>query len=795
MKTILWANEVNQKDVPSVGGKGANLGEMIGNNFPVPDAFIVTADAYWKFLRESGIKEKIFKALDGLDVNDSNELMARSKKVRKIFDSGKVPWDLELDIINAYKKISKGAGKAAEFVAVRSSATAEDLPEASFAGQQETFLNIRGEEDLLKMVRQCWSSLFTPRAIFYREKQGFEHAQVALAVVVQRMVNSEVSGVMFTSDPVTGEPRIVIEAGYGLGEAIVGGEITPDTYTVDQKSLQIIDKKVAPQTWMYTRSPKGESVKLDVLEEVQKKQKLSNELIIKVGKSGRNIEKHYGEPMDVEWCVEANNVYIVQARPVTTIQKSEPAAAEGESGEAAGKEVVQVIEGASCEVTENIILKGLSASPGMACGKVTIIHDINELDKVKDGDILVTVMTTPDMVPAMQRAAAIVTDKGGSTCHAAIVSRELGIPCIVGTEANPEYGKATEVLKTDMGITVDSSLGIVYDGISQAVAEKKETAVGAVSYADAVPVTGTKVYMNLGVPDAAEKYKDLPALGVGLMREEFIVGTYVNQHPNALIEAGESQKFIDILAEGAAKVAKAFYPRPVIMRTSDFKTNEYRDLPGGEKYEPEEANPMIGWRGCSRYVKKDFEEAFRLEVRAILKVRNEMGLTNLWVMLPFVRTIDETKRIIAIMKEEGLERSKDFKLWLMAELPCNIFLADKFGELVDGFSIGSNDLTQLIMGADRDSDILAQMGYFDERNEAILRAIEHLIKVAHSMGKTVSICGQAPSVYPEFTEFLVRNGIDSISLNPDTVVATTKMIAQVEKKIMMERLAKLTEEK
>ncbi|UCH89109.1 MAG: phosphoenolpyruvate synthase [Thermoplasmata archaeon] len=792
MKTILWANEVTQKDVPSVGGKGANLGEMIGNNFPVPDAFIVSADAYWKFLRESGLKDKIFSALEGLDVNNSNELMERSKKIRKIFESGKVPWDLELDIINAYKKISKNAGKTADFVAVRSSATAEDLPEASFAGQQETYLNIRGEEDLLEKVRKCWSSLFTPRAIFYREKQGFDHTKVALAVVIQRMVNSEISGVMFTSDPVTGEPKIVIEAGFGLGEAIVGGEITPDTYIVDQKSLQIVDKKVSPQNWMYTRSEEGTSIKLDLPDDTGAKQKLSNELIIKVGKAGRNIEKHYGEPMDVEWCVEANNVYIVQARPVTTIKKETaaptPAAAEQESAE-----MGTTPEGETG--TGEILLKGLSASPGVVGGKVTIISDINELDRVKDGDIMVTVMTTPDMVPAMKRADGIVTDKGGSTCHAAIVSRELGIPCIVGTEAYTDYGKATDILRDEQEITVDAKLGVVYDGIQKAALDAKEAAATpwGVSVADVVPVTGTKVYMNLGVPDAAEKYAHLPAAGVGLMREEFIVGTYVKAHPNALIDAGESQKFIDILAEGAAKVAKAFFPRPVVMRTSDFKTNEYRELPGGEKYEPEEANPMIGWRGCSRYVKKEFEEAFRLEVRAILKVRNEMGLTNLWVMLPFVRTLDETKRIIEIMKEEGLERSKDFKLWLMAELPCNIFLADKFGEMVDGFSIGSNDLTQLIMGADRDSDILARMGYFDERNEAILRAIEHLIKVAHSMGKTVSICGQAPSVYPEFTEFLVRNGIDSISLNPDTVVATTKMIASVEQKVMMERLAKAAE--
>jgi len=684
MKTILWANEVTQKDVPTVGGKGANLGEMVGNNFPVPDAFIITAEAYWQYLRESELKEKIFTEMEGLNVDDSNELMEKSKAVREIFTHGKIPWDLELDIINAYKKLSKSAGKGAEFVAVRSSATAEDLPEASFAGQQETFLNVRGEDELLERVRLCWSSLFTPRAIFYREKQGFDHTKVALAVVVQKMVNSEVSGVMFTSDPVTGEPRTIIEAGFGLGEAIVGGEITPDTYIVDQKTLKILEKNIAPQHWMYTRGEDGHSIKLDLPDEAHKKQKLSNELIIKVGKAGRNIEKHYSQPMDVEWCVEANNVYIVQARPVTTIKKDAIAEKSDQEGAA-----VEESGGARTSGTGEIILKGLSASPGVVAGKVTVIQSINELDKVKEGDILVTTMTTPDMVPAMKRAGGIVTDQGGSTCHAAIVSRELGIPCIVGTEAYEDYGKATAKLTDGKEITLDGKLGIVYDGIKKEAveaAEKLASAPSGVSMADTAPITATKVLMNLGVPEAAEKYAGLPAAGVGLMREEFIVGTYVNAHPNALIEAGEGDKFVKILAEGAAMVARAFYPRPVVMRTSDFKTNEYRDLPGGEKYEPEEANPMIGWRGCSRYVKKDFEEAFRLEVRAILKVRNEMGLKNLWVMLPFVRTIDETKKIIGIMKEEGLERSKDFKLWLMAELPCNIFLADEFAELVDGFS-------------------------------------------------------------------------------------------------------------
>jgi pyruvate,water dikinase len=431
-------------------------------------------------------------------------------------------------------------------------------------------------------------------------------------------------------------------------------------------------------------------------------------------------------------------------------------------------------------------------------GKVVMVLDLEELGKVKEGDILVTKMTTPDMVPAMQRAAGIVTNEGGTTCHAAIVSRELGIPCIVGTE------EATEVLTEGMEITVEANLGVVYEGYTEEKSAAQSSAaagggadgasVGVGGAGMGVPVTGTKVLVNLGVPDAAVKHAALPVQGIGLMREEFIVGTYVKIHPNELIERGEPEKFVEILTEGMVQVAKAFFPRPVIMRTSDFKTNEYRDLEGGDKFEPEEANPMIGWRGCSRYVTPEYEEAFRLELRAIKKIRDEMGLTNLWVMLPFVRTVDEAKKIIDMMREEGLERNNDFKIWLMAEIPSNIFLADEFSKYVDGFSIGSNDLTQLIMGADRDSTILEKLGYFDERNEAVKRAIAMLIETAHKNGCSVSICGQAPSKYPEFTEFLVQHGIDSISVNPDKVMDTIRLVARVEKKIMLERLAKLTKD-
>lgn len=755
MKTVLWIAEVDKESTAAVGGKGANLGELLKSNFPVPNAFIITSDAFWLFLEETKLKNEIFDILSSIDINNSKELTEKSELIKDRITSAQIPWQLEIDILDAYRNLGNE-----EFVAVRSSATAEDLPEASFAGQQETFVNVNGDQELLEAVKKCWASLYTPRAIFYRAQHGFEHEKVALAVAVQKMINSDVSGVVFTSHPVTGEPKEVIEAGYGLGETTVGGKITPDTYTVDQATLKTLSKNISVQKIKYTRSEDGKTIECEVPLEQQNKQKLNDEKLYELAELGKRIEEHYKEPMDVEWCLENNNLYIVQARPVTTIKPA--------------KEVEKAV------AAKEPLLKGLPASPGIGIGKVALIKDASELDKVKEGDILVTKMTSPDMVPAMRRAKGIVTNDGGLTCHAAIVSRELGIPCIVGTQ------KATEVLKEGAEITVDAQTGVVYEGALEL--EPKEEPEEAVA-AEFVPITATKIYINMGVPEKAEEYAKLPVEGVGLMREEFIVSSYLGKHPCALIERGEGQKFVDTLADGFAKVARAFYPRPVVLRTSDFKTSEYRDLEGGDKFESVEANPMIGWRGCSRYVSKEYEEAFRLELRAIKKVR-ELGLKNLWVMLPFVRTLEDVKKSVEIMKEEGLERSEDFKVWLMAEVPSNIFLADRFAEFVDGFSIGSNDLTQLIMGADRDSELLAKLGYFDERNEAVKRAIEHLVKVAHEKNCSVSICGQAPSVYPEFTEFLVRIGIDSISLNPDVAKQTVRLVASIEQKLILEKLRK-----
>jgi len=766
MAIIAWFEEVDKNDIPLVGGKGANLGEMTQAGIRVPGGYNITIEGYDAFVEANKLHEKIMKHLEGLDVDDTAALQRASKDIRDLMEIQEIPEDLEKLIAKAYDKAIKGFPDA--FVAVRSSATAEDLPDASFAGQQETFLNVKGHDMLLDSVKKCWSSLWTPRAIFYRVQHGFSHEEVKLSVVVQRMVNSFTSGIMFTSDVTLGKPYCLIEGGWGLGEMIVSGTVTPDTYVVRKKDVTIHNKIIGRQLEQMIRNEDGGNIRLAVDDDKMQVQKIPDEMILEVARAGILIEKHYDRPMDVEWAVEDDTLYILQARPVTTEIK------EGDEEE----------EEEETTTEKKILLKGLGASPGQGVGKVVMVSDMEDLPKVKKGDILVTVMTTPDMVPAMVRSAGIVTNEGGMTCHAAIVSRELGIPCVVGTS------NATDVLKEGMTVTVEGKLGQVYEG---KVATKKAAAApgAAVAMAAPSPVTATKVYLNLAVPEKAEEYSRLPVDGIGLLRLEFIFINSVREHPVDLIKRGEGQKLVDKLAEGIGTVCGAMHPRPVIVRMSDFKTNEYRDMPGGEEYEPEEENPMIGWRGCSRYISDDYREAFRHELLAFVKVREEMGLTNAHPMLPFVRTEWELREIIEMMEAEGLKRGPDLKLYMMAEVPSNIFMADVFSQYIDGFSIGSNDLTQLIMGADRDSRILGNMGYFDERNPAVTRAISHLIKVAHANGVTVGICGQAPSVYPEFSEFLVREGIDTISLNHDTVVKTKQIIASAEQKVMLERLRSL----
>jgi pyruvate,water dikinase len=780
---VIWFDKLRKTDVPIVGGKNASLGEMINAKMPVPPGFAVTAYAYEKFIVETRIAEMIYKIIKETvtDPNDPKQYAVASEKIRELIESTPMPKAIETAVKTAYEKLNKSLNMKDAFVAVRSSATAEDLPDASFAGQQETYLNIKGAEDLLEKIMKCWSSLFTPRAIFYRNEKGFAHEKVFISVGVQKMVNSRAAGVMFTLNPVTGNTdELVIEGNYGLGETVVSGAVNPDDFVIDKKTVTIKERRIARKTIQYIRDPKtGKTIHLDVPENKQRETCVSDEEIVTLAELGKLIEKHYGMSMDIEWAIDQDlsfpkNIFVVQARP-ETVWSAKP------------MENVEQTEDKKLGEELKIVVRGISAGRrDYGSGIAKVVLDPDEAAKVmRKGDILVTDMTNPDFVPFMKIASAIVTDKGGVTSHAAIVSRELSIPCIVGTET------ATQVMKTGKQYTVDSRNAIVYEGVIPQATQPAKTSAAAVA-AEAAPVTATKIYMNLGVPEKAEDYKHLPFEGIGLMRVEFTLASAIGDHPLYLIDSGQGQTFVDKLAESVATVARAIQPRPVVVRLSDFKTNEYRDLKGGDKYEIVEENPMLGWRGCSRYISKWYEKAFRLECQAIMKCRREWGLKNVWVMLPMVRTLWEAKKVIAIMKDEGLERSRDFKLWFMAETPAIAIMADEFSKLVDGFSIGSNDMTQGVLMIDRDSERLGQMGYFDERDPAVKRIIAHLIRVAHENGCTVSICGEGPSNLPDFAEFLVRVGIDSMSVNNDAVVATRKLVASIEQKIILERLAEQT---
>jgi pyruvate, water dikinase len=784
---VSWFETLRVTDIPLVGGKNASLGEMINAGLPVPPGFAVTAYAYEKFLEETHLVDKIYKVINEVitDKDDPKLYDTASKKIREIIEKTAVPPSIQNAIIAAYKEMNKRLKLKETFVAVRSSATAEDLPDASFAGQQETFLNIRGAEDLLDKVLKCWSSLFTPRAIFYRNEKGFAHEKVFISVGVQKMVNSRAAGVMFTINPVTGDQNeIMIDGNFGLGETVVSGAVNPDNFVIDKKTGAIKERRLSRKTIKYVRDPKtGKTIHLDVPEMEQKIQCVTDQEVLKLAELAKLIEKHYGKAMDIEWAIDQDlpfpeNMFIVQARPETVWsgQKMEAPKPEEKKPEAELK----------------VVVKGIPAGKrGYGTGIAKVLLNPEEANaQMKKGDILVTGMTDPDFVPFMKLASAIVTDRGGATSHAAIVSRELNIPCVVGTET------ATQVMKTGQQYTVDSRNGVIYEGLlAEAVTPQSTTLNGAATaatvmqIAESAPVTATKIYMNLAAPEMIEQYKNLPFQGIGLMRTEFIFLNYVGEHPMHLIETGQSQKLVDKFAEGIAKVARAIEPRPVVVRFSDFKTNEYRNLKGGAKYEITEENPMLGWRGCSRYISKWYIDAFKLECQAIKKCRTEWALKNVYVMLPMVRTVWEAKKVLEIMKEEGLERGRDFKIWFMAETPSIAIMADEFSKLVDGFSIGSNDMTQGILMIDRDSERLGQMGYFDERDPAVKRIIARLIRVAHENGCTVSICGEGPSNLPDFAEFLIRVGIDSISVNNDAVVATKQNVAAVEQKIILERLA------
>ena len=774
---VLWFDELRRGDVALVGGKSSSLGELTSQtSVPVPYGFATTAEGYRYFMHATGLDVKIKELLQGLtDVEDPIQLREVTANIRKAICAADMPDDLADAIRKSYEELGKKVGEVNPFVAVRSSATAEDLPDASFAGQQDTYLNVQGADMVIQKVKECYASTFTDRATYYRTKKGFDHLSVALSAAVQMMVFSKAAGVMFTVDLVTGDDStITIEGAWGLGEYVVQGTVTPDNFKVKKDDLTILSKMVNTKPIKLVRKPGGDCEEQLVPEDEQKKQVISDEQVKELATYAKAIEAHYGCYMDMEWGVDErdNKVWLLQARPETVWSKKNKEKQEKK---------------AAVTTERSVVVKGLPASPGSAAGKAHVILDPAQIAEFKDGEILVTTMTAPDWVPAMKKAKAIVTDAGGMTCHASIVSRELGIPCIVGTKSRSV--EATTTIEDGMEITVDATNGIVYAGVvSDIVKPKEEAPAGTTTVvaAEPAPITGTKIYMNLGNPDLAEKYGKLPCDGIGLMREEFIWTTFIHEHPLYLIEIGQADRVVNQLADGMRKVCQALAPRPVTLRLSDFKSSEYRNLKGGDKYEPQESSALLGWRGASRYYDPKYIEAFKLELQAVRKVREEYGFKNLNIMVPFCRRVDEMERIVQIMAGEGLHRGPDFKVWLMAEIPSNIIMADQFNKFVDGYSIGSNDLTMLIMGCDRDNETVAPL--FDERNLAVKRAIRHLIAVAHKDGKTVSICGQAPSVYPDFAEFLVKSGIDSISVNPDAVVATRKHVAQIEQRILMDSL-------
>lgn len=775
---VLWFNELHRKDVNLVGGKSSSLGEMTSSmDVPVPYGFATTARAYQYFMQQTGLNDKVNSLLESIkDYEDSNELHAACEQIRNLIVDAKMPDDLASDIKEAYAQLAEKMGQVDPFVAIRSSATAEDLPNASFAGQQESYLNIKGAADVVDRVQQCYSSLFTDRATYYRHKQGFPHEKVALSAAVQMMVFSKASGIMFSVNVADGdESKIVIDAIYGLGEYIVLGKVTPDHFVVDKQSMKIVEKNIIKQQVELMRVPDGGTIEQEVPQVLQNKQVLTDAQVIELAGYAKEIERHYGCFMDMEYALDANTnrLWIVQARPETVWSQRK------KHKQTENQDVV-------AEKDAQIAIRGLPASPGLASGVVHVIDDPKDINEFKEGEILVTLMTSPDWVPAMKKATAIVTNSGGMTCHAAIVSREMQIPCIVGTKS--QNVAATEVLKTGDVVTVDAKNGIVYMGKVESILKKSAASApmsGQAIVSETFAPTATGVMMNLGDPDLADKYSTLPADGIGLMREEFLWTSFIHEHPLYLIEQGHPEKVVDMLASGISKVVRAMAPRSVVLRLSDFKSSEYRNLKGGDKFEPHEPADLLGWRGASRYYDPKYIEAFKLELAAVKKVRNEFGLKNLNIMIPFVRTVDEARKVTDIIRNEGLVRGADFKVYMMAEIPSNIILADQFNQFIDGYSIGSNDLAMLILGCDRNNDTVASL--FDERNLAVKRAIRHLIKVAHKDGKTVSICGQAPSEYPDFTNFLIQSGIDYVSVNPDMVKETKRNVAHFEQRIMLDK--------
>jgi len=794
---ILWFDQLGIEDVGLVGGKNASLGEMYRNLVPkgvkIPNGFAVTSYAYHYLLDHAGIRDDIQRILSDLDTTDMDNLAERGHKVRETIRNANFPQELQDQIVKSYYDLSSQYGENTD-VAVRSSATAEDLPDASFAGQQETYLNIKGPEQLIDACKRCFASLFTNRAISYRVDKNFDHFSIGLSIGVQKMVRSDkaCSGVMFSLDTESGFKDVAFITGaYGLGETVVQGAVNPDEYYVFKPTLKqgkrpIIQKKVGSKQikMIYsTDGGKSPTKTVNVDPEEQKKYVCTDDELLTLASWASTIEDHYSEkagyhkPMDMEWAKDGvtGDLFIVQARPETVHSRKD----------------ANVLKKYVMKEQGKTIIEGKSIGEKIGCGEVNVIKDVHDINKFKEGQVLVTDMTDPDWEPIMKIASAIVTNRGGRTCHAAIISRELGIPCVVGTL------NGTEKLVSAHEITVDCSqgdTGYVYSGRLHYEIEEHNL--------DNLPATHTKITMNIAQPDQAFEQSFIPNDGVGLMREEFVINSHIKVHPRALMEYNKltdkaviekideltynypdkKQFFVDKLAEGVAMIAAAFYPKKVIVRLSDFKSNEYANLIGGKLFEPVEDNPMIGWRGASRYYDDNYKQGFALECVALKKVREEFGLTNLQIMIPFCRTVDEGKKVLAVMEENNLRKGENgLEVYVMCEIPSNVLLAEEFLELFDGFSIGSNDLTQLTLGLDRDSELVAHV--YDERNPAVKKLIKNVIEIANSKGKYIGICGQAPSDYEDFAQFLVECGIQAISLNPDTVIKTRLKIAEKEQEL------------
>lgn len=781
---VIPLDKLGKNDIDKVGGKNASLGEMISHlsdlGVSVPGGFATTSDAFNKFLNDTGLNDKIKQALQGLDVNDVHTLVETGKKIRDMIIAQDLPTDLEQEIRDAYATMSGGEDIA---VAVRSSATAEDLPDASFAGQQETFLNIRGIDNILIAIKEVFASLYNDRAIAYRVHKGFEHAGVALSAGVQRMVRSETgtSGVMFTIDTESGFDDVVfITASYGLGEMVVQGAVNPDEYYISKSLLNagkpaIIRRNLGSkqQKMVYADAfSAGKSVKIVPVEKTERSQFcLTNDELTNLANQALIIEKHYGHAMDIEWAKDGDNgkIYIVQARPETV--KS--------------RESSNVMERYLLKEKGDVICEGRSIGQRIGAGRVRVVNSINEMDKVQDGDVLVSDMTDPDWEPVMKRAAAIVTNRGGRTCHAAIIARELGVPAIVGC------GNATELLTDGQDVTVscaEGDTGFIYDGKLDFEIQNNSI--------ESMPELAFKVMMNVGNPDRAFSFAQIPNKGVGLARLEFIINRMIGVHPKALLNMNTLPReivqainermagyatpvdfYVDKLVEGISTLAVAFKDKPVIVRMSDFKSNEYANLIGGKLYEPSEENPMLGFRGASRYVSENFRDCFELECRALKRVRDDMGLTNVEIMIPFVRTTEEARKVLELLEKNGLKRGENgLRVIMMCELPTNALLAEDYLEYFDGFSIGSNDLTQLTLGLDRDSGIVSQL--FDERDPAVKKLLKIAIDACNKQGKYIGICGQGPSDHPDLAMWLMEQGISSVSLNPDSVLDTWFFLAK-----------------